>query len=158
MIQVYVSSVIPAPAGAVWPLLRDFNGLPRWHPLIAESRIEQQQAADRVGCVRQFRLHDGGVIREQLLGLSDFDCRVTYSILQSPMGVSQYVATLSLTPGLANSCVTASGREGAVAGSNHGKRLSTKRLLSWTGIGFGPLASPRPTQSMNSSSAEVPSI
>lgn len=98
MIQVYVSSVIPAPADAVWPLLRDFNGLPRWHPLIAESRIEQQQAADRVGCVRQFRLHDGGVIREQLLGLSDFDCRVTYSILQSPMGVSQYVATLSLTP------------------------------------------------------------
>ena len=37
-------------------------------------------------------------IREQLLALSDFDYSVTYSILESPMGVANYVATLKLTP------------------------------------------------------------
>ena len=54
--------------------------------------------ADRIGCVRNFRLRDGGVIREQLLTLSDYDYQCSYSILESPMGVENYVATLKLTP------------------------------------------------------------
>jgi hypothetical protein len=48
--------------------------------------------------VRNFRTRDGGVIREQLLTLSDFEYECTYSILESPMGVDNYVATLKLTP------------------------------------------------------------
>jgi uncharacterized membrane protein len=40
MIRVYTSSVIDAPADSVWALIRDFNGLPRWTPFVAESRIE----------------------------------------------------------------------------------------------------------------------
>ena len=98
MIKVYVSSVIDRPADAVWSVVRDFNGLPRWAPFVAESRIEQGFAADRIGCVRNFRLKDGGVIREQLLSLSDYDFQCSYAILESPMGVSNYVATLKLTP------------------------------------------------------------
>ena len=38
------------------------------------------------------------MIREQLLTLSDYDYQCTYSILESPMGVENYVATLKLTP------------------------------------------------------------
>ena len=53
---------------------------------------------DKIGCVRNFRLRDGGVIREQLLTLSDYDYQCSYSILESPMGVENYVATLKLTP------------------------------------------------------------
>lgn len=98
MIRVYTSSVIDAAAEAVWALIRDFNGLPKWHPGIAESRIEGNWASDRVGCIRNFRLKDGGTIREQLLALSDFDLQCVYSILESPMGVENYVATLKLTP------------------------------------------------------------
>jgi uncharacterized protein YndB with AHSA1/START domain len=98
VIRVYTSSVIEASADAVWALVRDFNGLPKWHPSIAESRIEGNWPADRVGCIRNFRLQDGGVIREQLLSLSDYDLQCTYSILESPMGVENYVATLKLTP------------------------------------------------------------
>ena len=48
--------------------------------------------------MRHFRLKDGGIIREQLLTLSDYDYQCTYSILESPMGVENYVATLKLTP------------------------------------------------------------
>ena len=98
MIKVYTSSVIDAPAEAIWALIRDFNGLPKWHPSIAESRIESNWPSDRVGCVRNFRLKDGGGIREQLLTLSDYDYQCTYSILESPMGVQNYIATLKLTP------------------------------------------------------------
>ena len=98
MIKVYTSSVIDASADAVWAHIRDFNGLPKWHPAIADSRIEGNWPADRVGCIRNFQLRDGGTIREQLLTLSDYDYQCTYSILESPMGVDNYIATLKLTP------------------------------------------------------------
>ncbi|MFO1037923.1 MAG: SRPBCC family protein [Geminicoccaceae bacterium] len=98
MAKVYVSSVIPAPIAAVWRVVRDFNGLPDWTGFVAESRIEQNMPADRIGCIRNFRLRDGGRIRERLLALSDYDMSCTYSILESPLGVENYIATLSLSP------------------------------------------------------------
>jgi hypothetical protein len=98
MVKVYTSSVLNAPAEKVWSEIRDFNGLPRWHPAIKDSYIEQRLPSDKVGCVRNFTFHAGGRIRERLLALSDFDYSVTYSILESPMGVANYVATLKLSP------------------------------------------------------------
>ena len=98
MVRVYISSVIEASADAVWARIRDFNALPLWHPAIADSRIENTQPSDRVGCIRHFHTRDGGMIRERLLALSDYDYSCTYEILESPMGVENYVATLKLTP------------------------------------------------------------
>jgi hypothetical protein len=98
MVQVYVSSVIGASADSVWSRIRDFNGLPQWHPLIADSRIENSQPGDRVGCIRHFHTRDGGAIREKLLALSDYEYSCTYEMLESPMGVTNYTATLKLTP------------------------------------------------------------
>ena len=73
MARVYVSSVINGRSDRVWARVRDFNGLPAWHPGIAESRIENGEPPDKIGCVRDFRLRNGDRIREKLLGLSDFD-------------------------------------------------------------------------------------
>jgi len=98
VVRVYVSSVIDASADRVWARIRDFNGLPQWHPGIADSRIENGEAADRIGCIRHFHTRDGGMIRERLLALSDYDYSCTYSILESPMGVSNYLATIRLVP------------------------------------------------------------
>ena len=84
MARVYVSSVINASAARVWARVRDFNGLPNWHPAIAESRIENGEPADKVGCIRSFTLRNSDRLREQLLGLSDYDMFCTYSILDSP--------------------------------------------------------------------------
>ena len=98
MARVYTSSVINASAARVWARVRDFNGLSNWHPAIAESRIENGEPADKVGCVRNFSLRNGDRLREQLLGLSDYDMFCTYSILDSPMPLTNYVATLRLTP------------------------------------------------------------
>lgn len=98
MPRVFVSSVIDAPAAKVWERIRDFNGMPRWHPRIRDSRIENGEPPDRVGCVRDFHLQNGDRIRERLLGLSDYDMFQTYAILESPMALTDYVATLRLTP------------------------------------------------------------
>jgi hypothetical protein len=98
MPRVYTSSVIPAPAADVWRVVRDFNGLATWTGFVNDSRIENMMRADQIGCIRSFRLKDGGIIRERLLALSDYEMSCTYSILESPMAVTDYIATLSLTP------------------------------------------------------------
>ncbi len=98
MVRVYTSTVIDASADAVWARVRDFNGLPQWQPAIADSRIENSEPGDKIGCIRHMHNRDGGMIRERLLALSDYDYSCTYSILESPMGVADYVATLKLTP------------------------------------------------------------
>ncbi|WP_288049279.1 SRPBCC family protein [Acidiphilium sp.] len=98
MAKVYVSTTIPASPSAVWAVVRDFNALPKWAPFVAESRIEQNRASDQVGCIRNFRLKDGGRIREQLMQLSDYDLSFGYAILESPMGVENYFATFKLSP------------------------------------------------------------
>ena len=96
MVKVTRSTVIDAPVDVVWELLRDFNGHDRWHPAVTESRIEDGLEPDIVGCVRDFRLADGGAIREQLLSLSDRDYRFTYCILEAPLPLVNYVATVQL--------------------------------------------------------------
>lgn len=98
MPEVFVSSVIPAQADAVWAVIRDFNALPDWHPGIAQSRIEGDRASDSVGCIRNFQLADGGTIREQLLALDDTERRCVYTILESPLPLWDYVARLRLLP------------------------------------------------------------
>lgn len=96
--NIFTSSVIDAPIDDVWAKIRDFNALPAWHPAIAESRIENDEPGDKLGCIRNFNLKDGGNIREQLLTLSDVDYQCTYSILISPMPLENYKATLRLVP------------------------------------------------------------
>ncbi len=98
MARVYVSSVIDAPASRVWERIRDFNGLPKWHPRIRDSRIEDALPSDKVGCIRNFHLQNGDMIREKLEGLSDYDMFCTYSILESPMPLEDNLATIRLTP------------------------------------------------------------
>jgi Polyketide cyclase / dehydrase and lipid transport len=98
MAKVYSSAVIPAPANVVWTIVRDFNALPKWTPFVVGSRIEQNRPSDQIGCIRNFNLNDGGRIRERLLALSDYEMSFEYSILESPMGVENYIATFRLIP------------------------------------------------------------
>jgi NADPH:quinone reductase-like Zn-dependent oxidoreductase len=96
MIRVRRSAVIDAPIERVWDVLRDFNSHSLWHPAVGESRIEGNEAPDRVGCVRDFFLKDGNHIREQLLALSDRDHISTYCILDATLPMKDYVATVQL--------------------------------------------------------------
>ena len=98
MIRVKRSAVIDAPVGRVWEVLRDFNSHSSWHPAVGESRIENGEPADQVGCIRNFYLKDGNHIREQLLALSDRDYSSTYCILDATLPMKNYVATAQLKP------------------------------------------------------------
>lgn len=99
MARVYVSAVLNASIEQAWGVLRDFNGLPDYHPFFAKSYIEDGKPADQLGCVRHFHDHDGNFIREQLLSLSDRDYLCCYQILEAPaMPVRNYVAEMRLKP------------------------------------------------------------
>ncbi|MDA8585017.1 SRPBCC family protein [Rhodobacteraceae bacterium] len=98
MVKVLRSTILEAPIEAVWDLLRDFNGHDRWHPAIATSQIERGRDADRVGCVRKFKLADGAELREQLLALSDADASYSYCLLDTPVPLFNYVSHVRLIP------------------------------------------------------------
>ncbi|HSV61675.1 MAG TPA: SRPBCC family protein [Variovorax sp.] len=92
------STVIDAPIERVWAVLRDFNSHDRWHPAVAQSRIEGGERSDQVGCVRSFSLRDGNRIREQLLALSEREHKSTYCIVEATVPLQRYVATVTLKP------------------------------------------------------------
>ena len=98
MAKAYASIILPAPVQAVWPLVRDFNGLPAWVPAVAKSKIENGLQADVVGCVRSFHMRDGSHIRERLLLLDDARYCFTYNFEKPAFPVENYLATLRLYP------------------------------------------------------------
>ncbi len=98
MPRVVRSTIIDAPVDALWSVLRDFNGHENWHPIVARSEIERSQPSDRIGCVRRFTLQDGSELREQLLSLSDIEMTFTYCLLDTPIPLFNYVASVRLLP------------------------------------------------------------
>jgi uncharacterized protein YndB with AHSA1/START domain len=98
MAKAYASAIIPAPIEQVWRTVRDFNGLPGWHPGIARSEIEDGRAADAVGCVRSFYLQDGTHVREQLVALDDVQHQLSYVFATPAFPVQNYLAWMRLSP------------------------------------------------------------
>ncbi|MGX9425110.1 MULTISPECIES: SRPBCC family protein [Bradyrhizobium] len=98
MPHIVKSTIIDAPTEAVWGVLRDFNGHDRWHPAVATSTIERAHGADKIGCIRRFKLKDGSELREQLLALSDLEQSFSYCLLDTPIPMFNYVAHVRLLP------------------------------------------------------------
>jgi hypothetical protein len=112
LIRVYISSVVDASADTVWSRIRDFNGLPQWHPGIADSRSDNREPSDRVGCIRHFhtrlgtirercsRYPDGGMIRRcALRWRSDHDEAVRWADeILDKLDVDNVVCTRNDTP------------------------------------------------------------
>lgn len=98
MINILVTSVIDAPIDKVWQIVKGFNDMPKWHPAIDRSEIEDELDPATVGCVRNFYLADGENIRETLLGYSDLDFSFSYDMLTTGLGLLDYIATMELRP------------------------------------------------------------
>lgn len=98
MIDVMASSVLNAPITSVWPLIRDFGSIGDWLPGVKSCQIEKDDPGDRVGAIRQLEMGDVGLIREQLLALSDTDHTMTFSIIESALPIWNYRSTISLFP------------------------------------------------------------
>ena len=92
---VYISAVIDAPIEGVWGIMRDFKGMPAYHPGIKHSLIEDGRPSDQVGCVRRLTLGEG-FVREVLLCMDDRNCVFTYEIIEGTLPVRGYVAGVRL--------------------------------------------------------------
>ena len=100
MIKVFSSTIIDVPADQAWERVKDFNGLPSWHPAATDSRIEPTHAPGSVGCIRNFALTDGsGRIRETLLAISDVERSLPSPMLDGgPLPFVDYIAVMQFTP------------------------------------------------------------
>jgi len=98
MARAYASTILDAPIETVWAAIRDFNGLPSWHPAITRSEIEDGLDSDVVGCVRRFWLADGAMVRERLLSFDDRFTTFSYNFETPAFPVKNYVARVRLLP------------------------------------------------------------
>lgn|SRR5262249_45566718 len=97
MAKIYESSLIAAPVKRVWEYVRDFNSLPKWFPGVTDSHIEPGMAANQIGCIRNFGLEGGARIRERLIDFSDHDHVCNYQMIECPLPIANYVATVRLS-------------------------------------------------------------
>jgi len=92
---VYISAVIDAPVEEVWKIMRDYNGMPSYHPGIKHSLIEDGRPERSAGCVRRLTLAEG-FVREVLLSMDDRNYIFTYEIVEGTLPVRGYVAGVRL--------------------------------------------------------------
>jgi len=88
MAKVSMQTELDVPVQQVWDLVGRFNALPDWHPAIEQSELENG------GQVRRLQLVGGGTIIEKLERIDDQEHLYTYSIVDSPLPVSDYTAMI----------------------------------------------------------------
>jgi Polyketide cyclase / dehydrase and lipid transport len=93
MSKVSLSTKLPVPARTVWDTVGGFNNLAKWHPAVARS----DEAKKGTETVRTLTLHGGGTIVERLDSKDDKSRSYTYSILEGPLPVRKYHATLKVS-------------------------------------------------------------
>ena len=77
-----------------------FNALPDWHPAVEKSELEEE------GTMRRLSLAGGGTIIEKLEKRDEKERVYTYSIINSPLPVANYTATIRvMDDGSGNSTV-----------------------------------------------------
>lgn len=82
---------VAVPASDVWQLVGGFLALPDWLPLIASS-----EAAEG-GRLRKLKTADGAVIIEKLETFDEANRNYSYSIVEGPFPVTNYLANLQVT-------------------------------------------------------------
>jgi hypothetical protein len=98
MATAYWSSVFTSSADQTWAVVRQFNGLPDWHPAIRASEITGGGNGLTPGAVRLLTGVDGSTYQERLVGLDEVDRKLTYEIVEAPLPVRGYRSTLHVQP------------------------------------------------------------
>ncbi len=90
MANVSVTQELPVPAQMVWSTIGGFNALPDWHPAVEKSEIEKGDG----GTIRTLSLAGGGTIVEKLEKVDENERIYSYSIMESPLPVANYTASI----------------------------------------------------------------
>ncbi len=92
MTKVSMTTRVPVSPEKIWDLIGQFNALPDWHPAVEKSALEEG------GQVRRLSLVGGGSIVERLEKIDEDEHVYRYSILESPLPVTDYTAELRVRP------------------------------------------------------------
>ena len=90
------SIVINAPAEAVWAVVSDFNGLPRWLPVIVESRLILGKNR-QVGAIRELTRANGTKVQEKLISYEPWNMSLGYTYIGGQVGATDYFPTITVT-------------------------------------------------------------
>ena len=85
-----VSIEIPASVDQVWQLMGGFDSLPDWLPFIPKSVVSEG------GRVRTLATSDGGTVIERLEAFDNRQRSYSYSIIQAPFPVVDYLSTIAV--------------------------------------------------------------
>jgi mxaD protein len=88
---------INAAPSAVWNIVKDFDGLNKWHPAFSAD-VLQKGTNGQVGAVRAITLKDGPTFTEELTAYNDAKMMYSYKIIESPLPIDQYKSTMTVTP------------------------------------------------------------
>ena len=86
---------LSAPPHEIWQAIGDFCDIDDWHPAIASCALKAQDGAVH----RLLTLEDGAEFLEKLVAFDAAGLNYTYSIVSSPLPLTDYTATLSVTAG-----------------------------------------------------------
>lgn len=78
-------------ADQLWQMIGHFNALPDWHPAVEKSELSS------AGETRTLSLAGGGQIIEKLESADDDSKTYSYSIVDSPLPVKNYVSTIKVS-------------------------------------------------------------
>jgi len=101
-----------ASVDAVWTKVGDFCGIANWHPAIEKCAL----SAD--GKTRTLSLKGGGTIVEKLEKRDDAQHSYSYSIVEGPLPVANYMSTISVAKDGAGAMITWNGHYDAKGASD----------------------------------------
>jgi hypothetical protein len=93
-LDVEKSIEVAASPEEAWQALADFCSIAVWHPGIAACEQSEQDGAT----LGTLTTGDGGVVLEKLIEHDDQAMSFTYTILESPLPVTDYVSTMNVSP------------------------------------------------------------
>lgn len=88
MAKVTMTTDLKVSPQKVWDLIGGFNALPDWHPAVEKSELQEE------GSMRTLSLAGGETIVEKLEKIDDNERLYSYSIVDSPLPVADYTATI----------------------------------------------------------------
>ncbi len=99
MSHVEVVDEVRASADAVWELVRDFGGITKW------STIESCEVeGEGIGAVRTLGIGGGASIRERLESFDQGSRSFSYSIIDGPLPLENYLSTFQVSERGADRC------------------------------------------------------
>ena len=99
MAKISVNEDYAASAADVWQKLSDFGGLAGWMPGIKSCEVKGQG----IGAVRTLTMGPVKIV-EKLESLDDDARRLSYSLVEGPMPLQNFLATIEVTETSPSSC------------------------------------------------------